>query len=73
MASTPYGDLRTGVVSATIGGTPHILHLDLVESRRGESRSRRRASTRPASRTLPGGEGSLGRHESPLIEDFLSL
>jgi hypothetical protein len=29
VASPPYGGLRTGEVSATIGGTPHILYIPL--------------------------------------------
>jgi hypothetical protein len=38
MASTPYGGLRTGAVSATLGCTPHLLHY-IYASMTGLARS----------------------------------
>ena len=37
VASPPYGDLRSGEVSATIGYTPHIIEFILICGRNSRS------------------------------------
>jgi hypothetical protein len=67
VASPPYGGLRTGEVSATIGGTPHILYIYLYTYASMTGLARSPAPTARAVRASTAGLSPLSTPDSTLM------